>query len=115
EGWGERIRDRTGLVIDPYVSGTKLAWLLENVAGAREEAEAGRLAFGTVDAYLLARLSGGEMHRTDRTNASRTMLFDIHELSWDDEILGRLGVAAALLPDVHPSSGRFGVTQPDRF
>ncbi len=115
EGWGERIRDRTGLVIDPYFSGTKLAWVLENVAGAREEAEAGRLAFGTVDAYLLARLSGGEMHRTDRTNASRTMLFDIQELSWDDEILERLGVPAALLPEVLPSSGRFGLTQPDGF
>src|SRR5207245_10029584 len=96
EGWEERVRDRTGLVIDPYFSGTKLAWLLEHVEGAREGAAAGRLAFGTVDSYLLARLTGGA-HATDHTNASRTMLFDIRRLRWDEELCERLGVPPALL------------------
>jgi glycerol kinase len=115
EGWEPRIRERTGLVVDPYFSGTKLAWLLEEIAGAREDGEAGRLAFGTVDSYLLARLTGGAVHATDRTNASRTMLFDIHRLAWDAEILERLRIPAAMLPDVHASSGRFGFTDPERF
>jgi glycerol kinase len=115
EGWEERIAERTGLVIDPYFSGTKVSWLLENVDGAREEAEAGRLAFGTVDSYLVARLTGGRVHATDHTNASRTLLFDIHALDWDAELLLRLGVPPALLPEVRPSSGDFGVTDPDAF
>lgn len=115
EGWEERIRDRTGLVIDPYFSGTKLAWLLDHVEGAREEADRGRLAFGTVDAYLLARLSAGRVHATDRTNASRTLLYDIHGLDWDDEILDRLRVPRSILPEVRPSSTRFGVTDPEAF
>jgi glycerol kinase len=115
EGWEGRVRDRTGLVVDPYFSGTKLAWLLENVPGARADAEAGRLAFGTVDSYLLARLTGGSCHATDRTNASRTMLYDIHRLDWDDEILDRLRIPHAVLPGVMPSSGTFGLTDPDRF
>src|SRR6266508_3187125 len=115
EGWEPRVKERTGLVIDAYFSGTKLAWLLDNVDGARGAAEAGRLAFGTVDAYLLARLTAGAVHATDATNASRTMLYDIHRLRWDDELLQRLAVPAAVLPEVRPSSGRFGVTDPEAF
>ena len=115
EGWEERVRDRTGLLIDPYFSGTKLAWLLEHVEGAREGAAAGRLAFGTVDSYLLARLTGGRAHATDHTNASRTMLFDIHRLRWDEELCERLGVPTAVLPEVRASSGEFGVTDPGAF
>lgn len=115
EGWEQRIGERTGLVIDPYFSGTKLWWLLEAIPGARADALAGHLAFGTVDAYLLARLTGGAAHATDRTNASRTMLFDIHRLEWDDEILGRLGIPHQMLPAVMPSCGTFGLTDPDRF
>jgi glycerol kinase len=115
EGWADRVRERTGLVLDPYFSATKLAWLLDNVAGAREGAEAGRLAFGTVDTYLLARLTGGASHATDRSNASRTMLYDIHRLDWDAEILDRLRVPDTVLPAVMPSSGTFGLTDPDQF
>lgn len=115
EGWEEKVRERTGLVIDPYFSGTKLAWLLEHVPGARERAEAGRLAFGTVDCYLLARMTGGAAHATDRTNASRTMLYDINRLDWDEEILDRLGIPTTVLPGVMPSSGTFGLTDPDRL
>jgi glycerol kinase len=115
EGWEPRVREHTGLVIDPYFSGTKVAWLLENVPEAREDAEAGRLAFGTVDSYLLARLTGGSGHATDRTNASRTMLYDIRRLDWDEEILERLRIPHTLLPAVMPSSGTFGLTDPERF
>ena len=115
EGWEARVRDRTGLVIDPYFSGTKLSWLLDKESGLRGEAEAGRVLFGTVDSYLLARLTAGAVHATDATNASRTMLFDIRDLRWDAEILERLGIPPAMLPDVRPSSGRFGVTAPDAF
>ena len=115
DGWERRIAERTGLVIDPYFSATKISWLLENVDGLREEAEAGRLAFGTVDSYLVARLTGGRVHATDHTNASRTMAFDIRKLDWDSEILDRLSIPSALLPEVRPSSGDFGVTDPDAF
>jgi glycerol kinase len=115
EGWEDRVRDRTGLVIDPYFSATKLAWLLENVPGARADAEAGRLAFGTVDSYILARLTDGACHVTDRSNASRTMLYDIHRLDWDDEILDLLRIPHTVLPGVMPSSGTFGLTDPDEF
>jgi glycerol kinase len=115
DGWEERIAERTGLVIDPYFSGTKLAWLLDHVEGVREAADAGRLAFGTVDSYLVARLTGGRAHVTDHTNASRTLVFDIHRLDWDDELLERLAIPRALLPEVRPSSGAFGVTDPEAF
>jgi len=115
EGWEERVRERTGLVIDPYFSGTKLSWLLRNVDGAREAAAERTIAFGTVDSYLLARLTAGAVHATDRTNASRTMLFDISALRWDEEILERLEVPPAVLPDVRQSSGVFGTTDPDLF
>ncbi|HEX5879179.1 MAG TPA: glycerol kinase GlpK, partial [Actinomycetota bacterium] len=115
EGWEERIADRTGLVIDPYFSGTKLSWLLEHVEGVREGAEAGRLAFGTVDSYLVARMTGGRTHVTDHTNASRTLVFDIHRLVWDDELLGRLAIPPALLPEVRASSGDLAITDPEAF
>src|SRR5205085_1476049 len=96
-------------------SGTKVAWILDHVEGAREDAEAGRLAFGTVDSYLLARLTGGRVHATDRTNASRTMLFDIHRLDWDAELLERLRIPRSVLPEVLPSAHPFGRTDPQRF
>jgi glycerol kinase len=115
EGWEDRVRERTGLVIDAYFSGTKIAWLLDNIAGAREAAEAGRLAFGTVDCYLVARLTGGAAHATEGTNASRTMVFDIHRLDWDDELLERLRIPREVLPEVRPSSGGFGSTDPEAF
>jgi glycerol kinase len=115
EGWEDRVRDRTGLVIDPYFSGTKLSWLLENVDGARDAARSGRLAFGTVDAYLVARLTGGAVHASDMTNASRTMLFDIRKLDWDPELLERLAVPRDVLPDVKPSCGTVGHTDPEAF
>ncbi len=100
---------KTGLVIDPYFAGTKLAWLLEHVPGARARAERGELAFGTVDAWIAWNLTGGA-HVTDATNASRTMLFDIHTLAWDDALLELLGVPRALLPEVVPSSARIAAT-----
>jgi glycerol kinase len=115
EGWEPKVADRTGLVIDPYFSATKLAWLLEHVDGLRPDADAGRLAFGTVDSYLIARLTGGRAHVTDHTNASRTMLFDIHRLEWDPELLDRFRVPPSLLPEVLPSAGAFGTTDPQAF
>ncbi len=115
EGLEPHIRERTGLVIDPYFSGTKVHWLLEHVEGAREAAEAGRLAFGTTDSYVLARLTGGDVHATDHTNASRTLLYDIHALDWDDRLLERLGVPRSVLPEVRASCGRFGRTEASAF
>jgi glycerol kinase len=114
EGWTDRVVERTGLVIDPYFSATKLAWLLANVDGLRASAEAGELAFGTVDSHLIARLTGGA-HVTDHTNASRTMLFDIRNLDWDPDLLDRLEIPRQLLPEVAPSSGVFGATDPEAF
>jgi glycerol kinase len=113
QGLETLFRQRTGLLLDPYFSGTKLAWLLDNVPGARERAERGELAFGTVDSYLIWRLTGGRAHVTDVTNASRTLLFDIHHRRWDDELLGHLGVPRALLPEVLASADDFGTTQAD--
>jgi len=104
------VRDRTGLVIDPYFSATKIAWLLEQVPGARARAAAGELAFGTVDSWLIWKLTGGDVHVTDVSNASRTMLYDIARGEWDDDLLDLLGVPRALLPEVRPSSGAFGAT-----
>ncbi|MGH2389803.1 MAG: FGGY family carbohydrate kinase, partial [Chloroflexota bacterium] len=112
EGLADHVRERTGLVIDPYFSATKLHWLLEHVPGARERAERGELAFGTVDSFLLWRLSGGRLHMTDVSNASRTMLFDIHRLDWDETLLQRLGIPRAVLPQVRPSSTVYGETDP---
>jgi glycerol kinase len=102
------VRERTGLLIDAYFSATKIAWLLDHVPGARERAVAGELAFGTVDSWLLWKLTGGTAHVTDVTNASRTMLFNIHERTWDTILLDAVGVPAALLPEVRPSSGVLG-------
>ncbi len=101
---------KTGLLLDPYFSGTKIAWLLDNVPDARKKAEAGELAFGTVDSFLLWRLTSGRVHATDATNASRTLLFDIHRGQWDDELCRILRVPRSLLPDVRDSSGDFGST-----
>jgi glycerol kinase len=107
-GLGPRVQQSTGLVIDAYFSATKLRWLLDHVSGAREAAERGELAFGTVDSWLLWQLTRGQVHATDVSNASRTMLFDIRRNQWDDELLKLLKVPAALLPEVHPSSHVFG-------
>jgi glycerol kinase len=107
--------ETTGLVLDPYFSGTKLAWLLDRVPGARDLAARGELAFGTVDTYLLWRLTGGKAHLTDATNASRTLLFDIHRGQWDDRLLAILDIPKAVLPEVRDSSGAFGFTDPALF
>ena len=115
EGHEPAITAKTGLIIDPYFSGTKIAWILDNVPGARERAERGELLFGTVDCYLLWRLTGGKVHASDATNASRTLLFNIHEGVWDDDLLRLLRVPRAMLPEVKGSSHRFGETVPDLF
>jgi glycerol kinase len=107
-GHEEMIRERTGLVPDAYFSGTKLAWILEHVDGARVRAEAGHLAFGTVDTWLVWHLTGGRVHVTDSSNASRTMLFDIHSGRWDDDLLALLGIPRAILPEVRSSSEVYG-------
>ncbi len=112
EGFDSLVRERTGLVLDAYFSATKLAWLLENVPQARARAERGELAFGTVDTYLIWRLTGGRAHITDVSNASRTMLFDIHRQAWDDDILTRLGIPRSLLPQVRASSEVYGESDP---
>jgi glycerol kinase len=109
------VRERTGLVIDPYFSGTKIAWLLDNVPGARARAERGELAFGTVDTWLTWHLTGNRTHVTDVSNASRTLLFNIHMNDWDQELLQLLDIPRALLPDVHPSAHAFGMVPPGMF
>jgi glycerol kinase len=109
-GHGAAIRARTGLVLDPYFSATKMEWLMENVPGVRERIEAGDAVFGTVDAWLLHRLTGGATFATDHTNASRTMLYDLATADWSDELLGVFGVPRGALPEVRRSSGDFGVT-----
>jgi glycerol kinase len=109
------VRERTGLVIDPYFSGTKISWLLDNVAGARARAERGELAFGTVDTWLTWHLTGNRTHVTDVSNASRTMLFNIHSNDWDEELLQLLDVPRAILPDVHPSTHAFGMVPAAMF
>lgn len=110
-----RIQQKTGLVIDAYFSGTKLEWLLDNVPGARARAEAGELAFGTVDSWLVWNLTGGRVHATDASNASRTLLFDLHRQDWDDELLSLLRIPRAVLPDVVPSSGVLAHTESSLF
>jgi len=109
------IHNKTGLLLDPYFSATKIRWILENVAGAREKAEKGELAFGTVDSFLLWHLSGGKKHRTDATNASRTMIFDIHQQEWDKELLELFNIPESILPEVMDSSAEFGVTDTTLF
>ena len=111
EGYGDMIREKTGLVPDAYFSATKIAWILENVPGAREKADRGELLFGTVDSWLIWNLTKGEVHVTDYTNASRTMIYDIHRLCWDEEILSLLHIPASMLPDVKPSSCIYGYTE----
>ncbi len=105
------IAARTGLVLDPYFSATKIAWLLDSVSGAREAAEAGQLAFGTVDSYLVYRLTSGRVHATDATNAARTLLFDIHTGQWDAELADLFRIPLALLPDVMDCTGHYGTTE----
>ena len=112
KGLGETFRAKTGLVPDAYFSGTKIRWILENVPGVRAKAEAGRVLFGTIDTWLVWNLTGGRVHVTDYSNASRTMLYNIRELKWDDEILAELGIPRAMLPEVRPSSAVYGETDP---
>ncbi|HUJ85585.1 MAG TPA: glycerol kinase GlpK [Burkholderiales bacterium] len=114
-GAEETIKAKTGLIVDPYFSGTKLAWLLDNVPGARARAERGELAFGTVDTWLVWRLSHSRTHVSDETNASRTLLYDIHRGDWDQELLSLLRVPRALLPDVQPSASVFGMAAPEEL
>ena len=109
-GLTDMIRSKTGLILDPYFSGTKVRWILENVPGARERANAGKLRFGTVDSWLVWNLTGGRHHVTDVSNASRTLLFNIHTLEWDDEMLELLGVPRSMLPEVRSSSEIYGYT-----
>ncbi|MBI3751528.1 MAG: glycerol kinase GlpK [Chloroflexi bacterium] len=108
-------RERTGLTLDAYFSGPKIAHILDAAPGLRERAEGGELAFGTVDTFLLWRLTGGHVHATDPSNASRTLLFDIRRLAWDDELLGHVGVPRPVLPDIRPTSGILGETRPELF
>ena len=115
DGAEELVHRKTGLLIDPYFSGTKLAWLLDHIEGARQRAERGELAFGTIDTFLLWRLTGGRVHATDATNASRTLLFDIHRQCWDEELLRLLRVPRPLLPEVCDSSGVYGTTDVSLF
>ncbi|MEY3019815.1 MAG: hypothetical protein RLZZ272_799 [Actinomycetota bacterium] len=114
-GHAPRVRSTTGLVVDAYFSGTKLAWLLDEVPGARTRAEAGDLAFGTIDTWLVAEMTGGRSHVTEPSNASRTMLLDRTSGTWSDEMLTLLGVPASVLPEVRDSAGDFGITDPSRF
>ena len=114
-GQGAMVRARTGLVIDPYFSATKIAHILDAVPGARARAEKGELAFGTVDSFLLFRLTGGRVHATDATNAARTLLFDIHKGAWDEELLALFDVPRALLPEVKDCAADFGATDPALF
>lgn len=111
EGREKLVRETTGLVLDPYFSGTKIAWMLENVPGARSRAERGELAFGNIDTFLVCKLSGGQEHLTDVTNASRTLLMSLARLSWDDEMLAMLGVPRAVLPKIVPSAGSIATTK----
>ncbi len=115
QGLTEKIREKTGLIIDAYFSGTKIKWILDNVPGARERAEAGKLRFGTVDSWLVWQLTKGEVHITDVTNASRTMLFNINALQWDAEMLELLGIPASMLPEVRSSSEIYGHTKTTIF
>jgi glycerol kinase len=109
------VKEYTGLVIDAYFSGTKINWILNNVEGARQKAHEGKLCFGTVDTWLIWNLTKGKVHATDFSNASRTLIYNIKDLKWDERLLQELDIPASLLPEVLPSSGKFGVTHPDVF
>jgi len=113
QGKEQLIQSKTGLLIDAYFSGTKLKWLLDNVPGARAQAERGELAFGTIDSWLMWQLTGGALHATDVSNASRTMLFNVHNNQWDTELLDLLGIPASLMPQVLPSSAHYGEVRPE--
>ncbi len=115
EGVESMVSRRTGLLLDPYFSGTKLAWMLDASSDVRQRAERGELAFGTIDSFLLWRLTGGKVHATDATNASRTLLFNIHKQCWDDELLNLLNIPASLLPEVKDSADDYGHTVEDLF
>jgi glycerol kinase len=113
--WEGYVAENTGLVVDAYFSGTKIAWLLDNVPGARKRAEAGELAFGTIDSWLIWNLTGGKVHVTDVTNASRTLLFNIRTMDWDEELLTALNVPRAILPQVRDTSEVYGTTDAALF
>lgn len=115
KGLKEIIRQKTGLEIDAYFSGPKIRWILENVPGAREQAERGELLFGTVDSWLIWKLTGGKVHKTDYSNASRTLLFNINSLKWDEDLLTEMQIPESMLPEPSPSSGIFGETDPALF
>ena len=114
-GYSNLVYDKTGLPIDAYFSGTKIKWILDNVEGARERAEKGDLLFGTIDTWLMWKLSNGKIHATDYTNASRTMLYNIHDLKWDEELIKLIDIPTSMLPKVCPSSYRFGYTDKEEF
>lgn len=113
KGYKDEIRQKTGLVPDAYFSGTKIKWILDNVKGAKVKAQKGQLLFGTIDSWLMWKLSGGEIHATDYTNAGRTMIFNIKQLKWDEDLLKILDIPQNMLPEVKPSSGVFGYTKED--
>ena len=115
EGHEPSVQARTGLLLDPYFSATKIAWLLDRVPGARKRAERGEIAFGTIDSFLLWRLTGGRVHATDATNAARTMIFDIHRQAWDQDLLDLFGIPPAVLPEVRDSNADFGATPAGLF
>src|SRR5690625_5251076 len=115
QGYSEMVQKKTGLLLDSYFSGTKIKWILDNVEGVRERAENGELAFGTMDSWLIWNFTGGEVHVTDVTNASRTMLYNIHELKWDEELLELLSIPKSLLPEVKSSSEVYGETNSETF
>ena len=115
KGLDKMFKEKTGLILDAYFSGTKIKWILDNVEGAREEAEKGNLLFGTIDTWLIWNLTKGKVHVTDYTNASRTLIFNIHELKWDEEILEILDIPKSMLPEVKPSSYVYGHTDYSLF
>ena len=114
-GWADKVRAKTGVPIDAYFSGTKIKWILDNVPGVRARAEKGELLFGTIDTWIIWKLSGGKIHVTDYSNASRTMIFNIHTLEWDAELLKELNIPRSLLPEVKPSSAVYGLTDEKVF
>lgn len=115
QGFDDLFKDKTGLLIDAYFSGTKVKWILDNIEGAREKAENGKLLFGTIDTWLVWKLSGGKVHVTDYSNASRTLMFNIYDLKWDDELLEVLTIPKSLLPEVRPSSEIYATTSSSHF
>jgi len=109
DGWGDKVQEKTGLLIDPYFSATKIKWILDNVEGVKAQAEAGNIVFGTIDSFLLWNLTGGKSHKTDATNAARTMAFNIHTQEWDNELIETMGIGDVIFPEVMDCSADFGV------